>query len=217
MIPSLSVDQITKNYYTYTNSLSVLKDINLSFLAGRIYGVSGSSGCGKSTLLSLLAGCIAPDSGKIEYKNRDGSIYTPDQARKNQYVSYIPQSSILLPELSVYENIECALLLAGISDKKIIKEKINYWAEICKAQDLLNKMPSCLSGGQKQRVAFVRACIIEPQFLLLDEATVHLDQKNREHCMHACRLLVDKNRTGVIMVSHDLEVLNYADEIVHLF
>ncbi len=211
----IQAHNISKSYKTdKKTSHSILKNFTTEFCSGILYGISGPSGCGKSTLLSLLAGCELADSGAIEYTEKNKKSISVSEARIEHKIAYVPQLITLLPELSVYENLQCKLLLNGICDKKIQKEIIMHWSDICSIESFLFHYPAMLSGGQRQRAAFTQACLIAPHFLLADEITAHLDSNHVVQCMKIFRSLISDYGSGVILVSHDCSILSQCDVII---
>lgn len=213
----IEVSNLTKKFLTTEKEIFVLQDITVSFSAAQSYGISGPSGAGKSTLLHCIAGIEKPSSGSIVI---DGHQYksTSEDVRAEvllQKIGVLFQYPYLIPELTVLENVALKGILSGFDRKE--------WYE--RAYDLLQKIglenranldPKMLSGGEQQRVAFVRAIFLEPLFLLADEPTAHLDEKNA-HRMIELMVEYQKNHgMGLLVCSHDSWVIDQCDERYNL-
>lgn len=179
----------------------VLDQVSFKVKEAEILGIIGESGAGKSTLLRLLGNLIPLQSGEIINECPVGIIF---------------QDFNLFPHLNVLDNLSLSLKV----NKTIQEDKI-----IEKAKILLNdfgildkalSFPDQLSGGERQRVAITRALMLEPEILLVDEATSSLDPKRRDEFM-GLLLKLKKSGMSVIIVSHDHEILNqYSDRLIYL-
>ncbi|GAA0181687.1 ABC transporter ATP-binding protein [Clostridium sediminicola] len=176
--------------------------LNVDFVLqkGEIITVLGSSGCGKSTLLNLIAGVVAPDSGKITFDEE--IIYCDNEKNSPIYkrnIGYIQQKSNLFPHMNVIDNI--CYGVKGEVNKSKLKELLN----ISGIMHIQNKKTYEISGGQQQRVSIARALMTKPKILLLDEPFSALDNRRRRKLRE---LLLDiKEELGIpmIFVTHDLE------------
>jgi len=173
----------------------------------------GPSGCGKSTLLRMMLGLIPPDTGSVWL---DGEKLTPENAlRIRQKVGYVVQDGGLFPHLTGRENI---LLMSRFLKKDARKAEIRLGelAELTKLPECaLERYPSQLSGGQKQRLSLIRALMLDPGFLLLDEPMGALDPMIRVELQRDLRQIFRTLKKTVIMVTHDLaEAFFLGDEII---
>src|SRR4030042_677062 len=159
-----------KNY----GETRVLAGINLEVEKGGFVSIMGSSGSGKSTLLNLIGGMDRPDKGNIFVKGEDIASYNEDRLTlyRRENIGFIFQFFNLLPNITVFENIQIPLLLKGITDNARVKEYIRFVNLVGKEQ----AYPYQLSGGQQQRVAIARALIHDPDIILADEPTGRLDR-----------------------------------------
>jgi putative ABC transport system ATP-binding protein len=179
--------------------------------------VMGPSGCGKTTLLNLLGMIDIASSGSYYFMGKD--VYRLPEKQitrlRKQNIGFVFQNFNLIDELSLWENIELALIYQGIKKaerKKRVMEVIDR-LEITHRKDLL---PVQLSGGQQQRVAVARAIVTRPHLLLADEPTGNLDSMHGEEVMN---ILNELNKEGmtIVMVTHSHHDASYSRRIVHLF
>jgi putative ABC transport system ATP-binding protein len=208
---------LVKNYYMGTQTVHVLKEMNLSFDEGDFVALMGPSGSGKSTLLNVL-GCLdKPTSGSYYLNGTDVANMDDDELSevRSTYLGFIFQSYNLLPQYTVVENIELPLLYQGIKLDEATKERCVELAEMVGLADRLDHRPLQLSGGQQQRVAIARSLVNDPHLILGDEPTGNLDSKTSVEIMQMLREL---NRAGktIIMVTHENDIAAWARRVVRL-
>ncbi|AWM40119.1 ABC transporter ATP-binding protein [Gemmata obscuriglobus] len=208
---------LVKNYYMGTQTLNVLKGLNLAFDEGDFVALMGPSGSGKSTLLNVL-GCLDRlSSGHYYLGDVDVSEMDDDQLSevRSTYLGFIFQSYNLLPQYTVVENIELPLLYQGIKLDERTKARCVALAELVGLGDRLDHKPLQLSGGQQQRVAVARSLVNDPHLILGDEPTGNLDTKTSIEIMQMLREL---NRAGktIIMVTHENDIAEWARRVVRL-
>jgi putative ABC transport system ATP-binding protein len=213
----VQVVDLVKNYYMGTQTVHVLKDLNLSFDEGDFVALMGPSGSGKSTLLNVL-GCLdRPTSGHYYLGDVDVAAMDDDQLSevRSTYLGFIFQSYNLLPQYTVVENIELPLLYQGIKLDEATKQRCVSLAEMVGLGDRLDHRPLQLSGGQQQRVAIARSLVNDPHLILGDEPTGNLDTKTSLEIMQMLREL---NRIGktIIMVTHENDIAEWARRVVRL-
>ena len=193
-------------------STRVLDDLSFSVQPGECVVLAGPSGSGKSTLLRILAGLLAPNSGRVWFGERDVTSLAP-HARN---VAMVFQDYATYPRLSVAGNLRCALERSKLSSQEINRRIEQQVARLDLAK-LLDRLPSQLSGGQLQRVALARALIREPTVLLLDEPLSQLDVQLREELRNALIELKKEPEITQIFVTHDpLDALVVPDRIAVL-
>jgi len=208
---------LVKNYYMGTQTVHVLKGLNLSFDEGDFIALMGPSGSGKSTLLNIL-GCLdRPTSGQYYLAGMDVSQMDDDQLSeiRSSYLGFIFQSYNLLPQYTVVENIELPLLYQGVRLDEQTRQRCIALAEMVGLGDRLDHRPLQLSGGQQQRVAIARSLVNDPHLILGDEPTGNLDTRTSIEIMQMLREL---NRLGktIIMVTHENDIAAWARRIVRL-
>ena len=173
----------------------------------------GPSGCGKSTLLRLIIGLIEPDSGSITF---DGESISPDNiAALRRRIGYVIQEGGLFPHLTARANVLLMARHVGTSQE----EMHNRLLELCEltrfSENLLLRYPVELSGGQRQRVSLMRALMLSPELLLLDEPLGALDPLVRASLQKDLKEIFARLRQTVLFVTHDLaEAIYFGDEIV---
>lgn len=210
----IKIENMNKSYLFKSEISNVFSDLNLSIQQGEFIALTGKSGCGKSTLLRII-GCLESfDSGKYFFNGKDISLQTNSALSKirNKKIGFVYQNFNLIPEYTIFENIEVPLGYAGVSYRKR-KERINSLLENVGLLHKANSYPDQLSGGQQQRVAIARALANEPLLLLADEPTGNLDADNMEIAMNLFKTLNEQGLT-IIMVTHDEKSASYADKIL---
>ena len=171
----IEIKNLTKSFTSSQNTVTVLKNVNLSINSGEIYGIIGLSGAGKSTLIRCMNFLEVPTGGQVIFDGNDLGQMTEKELRKaRQSMGMIFQQFQLLAQRNVLQNVCFPLELQGM-DKKKREEKARELLKIVDLADKEKAYPSQLSGGQKQRVAIARALASDPKILLCDEATSALD------------------------------------------
>ena len=212
---SLEIEHIAKHFLFQKEKINVLSDINLCVEKGECVAILGQSGSGKSTLLSLIAGIQKPDHGKILLNGNDLASMSKKEliAFRGKKIGIVFQNYHLLPYLTALENIALPLDIANdpMSTSKAL--------ELLKSVGLSDRSehyPTQLSGGECQRVAIARALITQPQLLLADEPTGSLDIETGRKVMDIFFQVVKKFQTPTVLVTHNLELAQQCDRIVHL-
>jgi putative ABC transport system ATP-binding protein len=194
-----------EKYYGETH---VLKGINLEVAKGDFISITGSSGSGKSTLLNLIGGMDRPDRGRIMVDGEDITSYQEEELTvyRRRKIGFIFQFFNLLPNITVFENIQMPLLLNGMDDERKVCNYIHRVGLEGKEKSL----PYQLSGGQQQRIAIARALIHDPGIILADEPTGSLDSGTGASIMDLLRELMQETGKTVIMVTHEQYLSEYA-------
>ena len=208
----LKLENVCFAYGTKT----VLEGVSYEFEKGKMYAVVGKSGAGKTTLLSLLSGLASPGSGAITYNGED--IRKIDKYRfRSKYIGVIFQSFNLLTKFTALENVELSMDIAGVKGKTKEKREqaMALLSSVGLEEDEANRRILELSGGQQQRVAIARALSYNPDVILADEPTGHLDGDTQKEIMELFRELGEQGKC-VILVSHSPEVARACDEIYEL-
>ena len=212
---AVRLEHVSKEYVTEGSSVPALHDVSLDFRLGEFVALVGRSGCGKSTLLNLAGAMDFPTSGTV-WLDGVGTSKLSDAAltrMRREKVGFVFQSFQLLPTLSVIENVELPLMLAGNANSRDVATERLRWVEM---EAYANRMPYQLSGGQTQRVAIARAVANSPSILLADEPTGNLDTATSEVILALFRRIADELETTVLMATHSLEAIGKADTIVRL-
>lgn len=205
---------VCKSYKTKFIQTNVLNEINLNIDKGEFISVMGASGSGKSTLLNVIGMFEKIDSGQLTLNNNNilQMKYSEKISFRREFIGYIFQSFNLLPNLTVFENIELPLKYRGFS-KKQRKNKVLDAINNFGLENRGNHKPIQLSGGQQQRVAIARAMISNPAILLADEPTGNLDSTNGQNILSSLKDL-NENGTTIVMVTHSVEAAAFSDRIL---
>ena len=214
-MPILSLQSVSKEYSTDGQSVHALKNVSLEVAEGEFIALVGRSGCGNSTLLHLAGAMDFPSSGMVCIEGRATSGLNDAQqtALRREKVGFIFQSFQLLHTLTVQENVELPLLLAGKPGAREAALESLHWVEL---DGLGERYPHQLSGGQMQRVAIARALAHSPRILLADEPTGNLDTTTGAVILDLLLRLTCERKTATIMATHSPEAAAVADMLVVL-
>ena len=206
---------LTKIYGDGENKVNALIGVSLSIPKGMFTAIVGSSGSGKTTLLNMLGGLDKPTRGRVMVDGID--ITDMKEAKlslfRRRKIGFVFQNYNLIPTLTVYENIVFPLELDGQRpDEPFIREVIHG----LHLSEKTDAYPYQLSGGAKQRVAIARAISAKPAVILADEPTGNLDSKNSQNVAGLLKECVAAFKQTLVMITHDLELAQLADEIVRI-
>ena len=211
----VKLNNINKFYYkNKSNQIHVINDTSLSFPKTGLVCLLGPSGCGKTTLLNVIGGLDKIDSGEIIIDDVVINKYQPNKwdDLRNRHFGYIFQNYNLLPNLTVFQNLEFVLKMFNFK-KEEVEERINYALSAVGMIKYKKRKPNQLSGGQQQRIAIARALVKSPNIVIADEPTGNLDEKNTTQIMNIIKKL--SKECLVILVSHEPRLVNfYADYII---
>jgi ABC-type lipoprotein export system ATPase subunit len=214
-MPILSLQNVIKDYSSDGQPVRALDGLSLEVSRGEFVALVGRSGCGKSTLLNVAGAMDFPTSGQVLLDGvpttslKDAGLTQLRRAK----VGFIFQSFQLLNTLTVFENVELPLLLAGKPDARATARERLAWVEL---EGLGDRYPHQLSGGQMQRVGIARALIHGPSLLLADEPTGNLDTSTGNVILELLRRLAREQNTATIMATHSAEAAALADVVVRL-
>jgi putative ABC transport system ATP-binding protein len=214
---ALEARNLTKIYNIGERQIHALKNVNFSVKRGESVAIVGPSGGGKSTLLGLLGGLDTPTSGQVFVAGRDlSSLSELEQVKlRRGSLGYIFQGYDLLPALSVLENVEYPLLVAGI-DKNSRRELARVMLSEVGLHRQEDFLPDELSGGQQQRVGIARCLVAQPSVVLADEPTGNLDSSTSHSILELLITATIKRNMSLVMVTHDLQVAARADRTVQI-
>lgn len=206
-----------KNIHKRYGTVQVLKGVNIEIIKGEIVSIVGSSGAGKSTLLHILGTLDSPDEGEIFlYENNMRRLEGKKLAAfRNRHIGFVFQFHHLLPEFTALENVCIPGWLAG-KDKNEVKIRAKELLGLLGLSHRLENKPGALSGGEQQRVAVARALINNPDIVFADEPTGNLDS---QHAMELHQLFIDlrdKFSQTFLIVTHNEELAQLSDRIVHM-
>lgn len=192
----------------------VINNVNAEFSSDSSYAIVGISGSGKSTLLSVLAGIRKPTNGSVCFNSKN--IEELDQSQYlNKTIGLVFQQPFLLKELSVIENVMLKGLISGIPFKEAKLQALELLEKL-KLSHKSEEMPKRLSGGEQQRVSIARALFSNPDFLLADEPTAHLDEQNRDNVLDLLTTVKKNYKVGLIIATHDKAVSRICDKILSI-
>jgi osmoprotectant transport system ATP-binding protein len=191
----------------------VLSKLDLTIKAGQTAILIGPSGCGKSTLLRLMIGLVEPDTGSVAIGGSPLTRATALEIRRK--LGYVIQDGGLFPHLTARENVILMARYLGWNEAGI-SQRLSELAELTRfPSEGLERFPAQLSGGQKQRVSLMRALMLDPQVVLLDEPLGALDPMVRAELQTDLRAIFRSLKRTVVMVTHDLaEGAWFAHEIL---
>ena len=193
------------------NHIPLLEPVSLTLNPGEFTLLTGPSGSGKSTLLKIIASLQNPTGGNLYFKGENITQIKPEAYR--QRVSYCFQTPSLFGE-TVYDNLA---LPYQIRNKKPADGQLRDWLkQVNLSEDMLTKRTQELSGGEKQRIALLRNLQFMPDILLLDEITSALDEENKININDIIAGLVEKEQIAVLWVSHDLNEIRHAKNVITL-
>jgi putative ABC transport system ATP-binding protein len=211
----LKTENLTKQYGIGENAVNALDGVSISVNNGEFVAVVGTSGSGKSTLLHMLGGLDRPTSGKVFVAGNDIFAMKDNELTifRRRKIGFVFQSYNLVPILNVYENI---VLPIGLDGGTVDKSHIDSVIEALGLSKKLDNLPNNLSGGQQQRVAIARALSTKPAIILADEPTGNLDSKTSGEVVLLLKLMSERFKQTVMMITHNEEIAQMADRILRI-
>lgn len=215
----IEVTDVQKSFTVGSQLVQVLHQITLEITMGDFVIIVGPSGCGKSTLLHIILGLEQPSAGDVTFLGEKIYNNTTEDYRsdfRKKHIGMVYQQSNWVKSMTVAENVAFPMLLLGM-DKVVARERSFELLTKLKMQEWGDYMPSELSGGQQQRVSMARALANNPEIIIADEPTGNLDYQTGQEVMQLLRDLNTKEKKTVVMVTHDLEYLKYANRAIKIF
>jgi putative ABC transport system ATP-binding protein len=209
---------ITKVYKNGDTETTVLKGVSLSIKKGEFVAIMGPSGSGKSTLMHILGALDTPTSGTYFLDGEDVSKLSDDELAdiRSRKIGFVFQAFNLLSRATVLRNVMLPLTYAGVeSDKREMTAK-KALISAGLGEDRWNHLSNQLSGGQIQRVAIARALVNNPSLIMADEPTGNLDTKTGEIVLGTFQHLNEKEGRTIILITHEREVAEHANRIIHI-
>ena len=215
--PIIHASEVVKTYPSRDVVVEALNSVSFAVQSGEMVAVMGPSGCGKTTLLNCLSGLDSIDSGDVSIAGRLLRTMSDDALSEYRAKSmgFVFQAYNLLPVLTVQENVELPLILAGNSQKNS-RDRATEKLNLVGLGDRIDHLPAELSGGQQQRVAIARALANDPSIVWADEPTGNLDSTNAGEIMELLTRLNKEQGQTFVLVTHSDEVGGMADRIVRM-
>ncbi len=214
----IEVKNVTKVYQTGDVSLKALAGVSFVIEDGEFLAIMGPSGSGKSTLMHILGALDTPTSGKYFLDGKDVSKFSDDELadiRKDK-IGFVFQSFNLLPRTTVLRNVMLPLIYEGVEEKEREKRAREALASAGFDESHFFHKSNQLSGGQIQRVAIARALVNNPTLILADEPTGNLDTKTGEIVIGTFQKLNRELGRTIILITHEADIAEYADRIIHI-
>ncbi|MBR6642058.1 MAG: ABC transporter ATP-binding protein [Lachnospiraceae bacterium] len=200
-----------------TEKIYAVDDVSFDIYEGEFCCLLGTSGSGKSTLLNLMAGIEKLTSGQIIMKGTP--IHKLNEIKlarfRQKYLGFVFQSYNLIGTMTALENVELPLVFKRVPKKK----RRSLAKEMLVKVGLTNRLqhkPKEMSGGQQQRVGIARAFVARPSIVFADEPTGNLDTRTTKEVMELIRAIAKDNRQTIVMVTHDRQLAEFADRIIHV-
>lgn len=214
----LELRNITKTYETDDVKTPVLKGITFDIHYGEFIAIMGPSGSGKSTLMHILGALDSATSGEYLLDGKNISDFSEDQLAeiRRKKIGFVFQAFNLLPRATVLRNVMLPLVYAEVPLKE--REKIAKKALLSAnmTEDRWYHHSNQISGGQMQRVAIARALVNDPSLILADEPTGNLDSKTGAVVLGTFQRLNKEEGRTIVLITHELDVAEHADRIIHL-
>ena len=214
--PIIDIKGITRDFQLGSETVNVLKGINLLINKGEYVALMGPSGSGKSTLMNIL-GCLdTPTSGSYILNGKQVSEMHDDELAeiRNKEIGFVFQTFNLMPRTTALDNVALPMVYAGFSKEERNKRATEVLTQVGLA-DRMDHKPNQLSGGQRQRVAVGRALVNKPSIILADEPTGNLDSKTSVEIMKLFGEIHGNGNT-VILVTHEEDIAAHAHRIIRL-
>ncbi len=212
---AVHLEQVTKTYPDGPHTVTALDAVTLGIERGSFTAVMGPSGSGKSTFLNSASGLDLPSSGRVVVGDVELSGMSPDALTRfrREHVGFVFQGYNLVSHLTVGENIQLPITLAGLRpDSRRMRELLAAVG----LTGLEDRLPGELSGGQAQRVAIARALVADPDVVFADEPTGALDAATADQILRLFRTAVQDLGQTVVIVTHDPRAAAFADRVLFL-
>lgn len=211
----IKVSNLTKSYINGRMKSNIINNASFAIETGEFAMILGPSGAGKSTLLYLLGLLENIDSGSIIINDIETEKLSQNKKSdfRLEHIGFIFQFYNLVQGFDIIDNVLTPVMLSGKSVKKYRNQALEYLQQVGLYEKRF-KYPNQLSGGEQQRVAIARSLIMQPSILLADEPTGNLDSKTGVEVMELLKKINDEKKTTIVMVTHNNELVNYADKVI---
>ena len=214
----LVAENICKKFKIGKCEVEVLKGASFSISEGEWVTLLGASGSGKTTLLDIVGTISTPDSGSIRINGTEPAKLSKNQLVKfrREHIGFVFQAYHILPELNILENVMLPLLFTGKISRTECRKRAEELLVMTGLENRMKHRSNELSGGEQQRAAIARALINDPPLLLADEPTGNLDAKTGSGILDIFEAIRRKNRTTILMVTHDQNVASLSDRTIRM-
>lgn len=212
---SLKIDQLSMSFSQGATQIAALDKVSFKVETGESLAIIGPSGSGKTTLLTLMAGLESPSGGHILFGNTD--ITKMNENERTEFraknIGIVFQQFHLMPYLTALENVSLPLEINGSAD---VREQALEALKKVGLEKRVNHLPKQLSGGESQRVAMARAMVHRPPYIFADEPSGNLDTENGEKVMNLLFELIGKEKSTLVLITHDLNLAKRCHRQIHL-
>ncbi|MEL7670490.1 ABC transporter ATP-binding protein [Methanobacterium sp.] len=207
----IEIKDLKKSYED--GQIMALNGINLEIKEGEFVSIIGPSGSGKSTLLNMIGALDNADEGSISVAGTDLTRDEDLSKFRSDEIGFVFQLHNLIPNLTVFENVQIPLIETPLSDEQMEKRALELLKSV-NLENKINQKPTKLSGGERQRVAIARALVNHPSIILADEPTGSLDSKTQNVILDLLKDIHKKENVTLIVVTHSPDVANMADRVI---
>ncbi len=215
--PVMQLQGVHKTYRLGAHVVPALRGVDLQVLPGELLALTGPSGSGKSTLLNMCGLIDTPDSGSVMLQGQptQGLDEKALTLLRRDALGFVFQSFNLVPVMTVAENVEYPLFLAGVEPTQR-RERVRAQLEAVGLWEHAQHRPDALSGGQRQRVAIARALVKRPRLVIADEPTASLDSSTAEQVLDLMRACAHGQGAAFVFATHDSRLTERCDRVLAL-
>ncbi len=213
----LAMHGVHKTYRLGAHVIPALQGVDLSVQRGELLALTGPSGSGKSTILNLAGLIDTPDSGDILLDGQPVNALNEVQRTllRRDAMGFVFQSFNLVPVMTVFENVEYPLFIAGVPAAER-RDRVTAQLQAVGLQDHARHRPDALSGGQRQRVAIARALVKRPKLVIADEPTASLDSHTADQVLELMRERGHAEGAAFVIATHDSRLSSRCDRVLAL-
>jgi putative ABC transport system ATP-binding protein len=214
----IEIKNIKKTYINGDNETQALRGVSFEIKDGEFLAIMGPSGSGKSTLMHILGALDTPSSGTYKLDGKDVSKLSDDELAdiRRKEIGFVFQSFNLLPRATALRNVMLPLIYSEIDENERHKRAVDALFSAGMSEDRFNHKSNQLSGGQIQRVAIARALVNNPKLILADEPTGNLDSQTGDIVLGTFQRLNKELGRTIVLITHEKDVAEHADRIIHI-
>lgn len=214
----IEIKNIKKTYINGDNETQALRGVSFEIKDGEFLAIMGPSGSGKSTLMHILGALDTPSSGTYKLDGKDVSKLSDDELAdiRRKEIGFVFQSFNLLPRATALRNVMLPLIYSEIDENERHKRAVDALFSAGMSEDRFDHKSNQLSGGQIQRVAIARALVNNPKLILADEPTGNLDSQTGDIVLGTFQRLNKELGRTIVLITHERDVAEHADRIIHI-